>query len=147
MTDATPTVVTADEAEAGALEAPMLETTPEKTYTDADFAAFNDDMADQAIDAISASIKIRYLITEKNFIAKLSTNEIVKIPLIIKLKDLESVEQFSDDSVRQFKELLHVFTTDTEVDKIENAPYPEALAISRKYFDLFTKLAQASVGK
>jgi hypothetical protein len=147
MTDPTPTAVPVEETESDVSNVPTLETTSEETYTDADFDAFSDDMADQAIDAISSSIKIRYLVTEKNFIAKLSTDEIVKIPLIIKLKDLESVEQFSDDSVRQFKELLHVFTIDEEVEKIENAPYPEALAISRKYFDLFTKLAQASVGK
>lgn len=122
----------------------MTET--KKTYTDADFAAFDEEKLDKELDLIAADHP-KYLVTERTFVGRLGTGEIVKIPLVMKLKDFEDIPDETDDPLAQLKMLLTRFGGEDEADKIMGAALTDAIYLSGKYFEILQKMTEKVVGK
>jgi hypothetical protein len=118
----------------------------ENSIDDEAFDTFDDKALDAAVQSIADSITVKFVVTEARFIAKLSTGERVAIPLTVTLKQFEEIEGMGD-SLTQLKGLLREFSTDAEIEKMDAAPYSEALAVAAKYFEVFAKVATASLGK
>lgn len=117
------------------------------TGTTYDFDAW-DEAAEQAqLELAAGAVDVRYILVEgKKFVAKFPTGDIIEVPLVVTLADIEKITSATDDQIEQMKALLELFGDDDAVTLLEAQNLPAVVIFAEKYFRVFQKIARTSLG-
>lgn len=118
-----------------------------ETITPEDFDNFTEERLEKQIELIAATHP-KYVVTEKNFYARLLNGDVLTFPLHIRLRDLNEIDtEDNGNPVDQIQTILERFGSKKDVDKLLNASISEATYIAGKYFDIVSQIAQKSLEK
>lgn len=116
--------------------------------TDLDFDAWSEDDEKKAIEAIAHLAKIRYVISEGSiFCGRFPDGRVIKTPLRITVDTLEQLAAAEVTELEQVKMLLGMLGQDDDVDYLKTADLLSAIDYAAKYFRIFEKVTQMSMGE
>lgn len=116
--------------------------------TDLDFDAWSEDDEEKAIEAIAHLSKIRYVISEGSiFYGRFPDGRVIKTPLRITVDTLEQLAAAEVTELEQVKMLLGMLGQDEDVDYLKTADLLSAIDYAAKYFRIFEKITQMSMGE
>lgn len=116
--------------------------------TDLDFDAWSEDDEEKAIEAAAHLSKIRYVISEASiFCGRFPDGRVIKTPLRITVDTLEQLAAAEVTELEQVKMLLGMLGQDDDVDYLKTADLLSAIDYAAKYFRIFEKVTQMSMGE
>lgn len=120
----------------------------DKTITDLDFDAWTDETEEKTLEALIESSKIRYVISEGAFFyGRFPDGRVIKTPLKLTVEMIELIGEKQGSDVEQIKMLLGLFGQDEDIEYLTGADLMSAIDYAAKYFHVFEKIAQISMGE
>lgn len=120
----------------------------DKTITDLDFDAWTDETEEKTLEALIESSKIRYVISEGAFFhGRFPDGRVIKTPLKLTVGMIELIGEKQGSDVEQIKMLLGLFGQEEDVEYLAGADLMSAIDYAAKYFRVFEKIAQISMGE
>ncbi|WGD38474.1 hypothetical protein [Lysinibacter sp. HNR] len=108
-----------------------------------DFDSWTEEAEAKAIAGLAPDIK--YIIVEKNFIGRFVDGTIIELPLNVSLDTINELSETSDSPVDQIKLLLTKIGGAKAAAEFTRQNLAEAMALAVKFFDVFTRISQASL--
>lgn len=120
----------------------------DQNITDLDFDAWTEEDEAKAIEAIAESSKIRYVISEGTFFCgRFPDGRVIKTPLRITVEMIELIGEKQGSDVEQIKMLLGLLGQTKDVEYLAGADLLATVDYAAKYFRIFEKVAQISMGE
>jgi hypothetical protein len=125
-----------------------LESETDTEFTDADFDSWTEEDEAAAIQEMAKTMGIRYIISEgRFFVARFPDGHIIKVPVAVSLDDFEALPDDSEGPVKQVQALLGFFGQEEDQEYLAGQNFPTVIDFASKYFDVFKRIAGASVGE
>jgi hypothetical protein len=123
----------------------MAEKKTEKLDFDALLEGYDEDAA---LASLSESLEPRVIVVEGDAVAKFPDGEIYRLPLTFSIDDADALKEIDgDDAVEQMRKLFSRLCGDGASKALMAEPFQSVSAFANRYFDLFQKINQASLGE
>jgi hypothetical protein len=118
--------------------------TARKTTPEYDFDHYDEEAA---LARLRAETRIRYIIVERDFVAKFPDGKIIRIPLKLSLDQVNKLSAEFDNPLDQVSSLLEQIGDGSAAADLKAQDLLSAVDFAAKYFEVLQKVQGATVGE